>query len=176
MGSAAIALYRPYTDATKFSAIWAVVELTLSLILLQRWYHWTLRAGRRTRTTILIIVTLAALLAARFLTSPSPAQHTAERKRHLLSLYPVGITRADLQQRLEHMKLELSERRPLGGWTECLLPGVREGSLAAEQRTGKQVERCERYRGVHGLFSLSFYWFYYDQGDRVVDADWYITD
>jgi hypothetical protein len=47
----------------------------------------------------------------------------------------------------------------------------------SERRTGKSPYRVERYLAPDGWLSLCRCWFYYDESDRLLDADWvYVKD
>jgi hypothetical protein len=104
----------------------------------------------------------------------SPEQHAASRRERLLAAYPPGTTtRADVQKRWAPVKPDLSEIRPASGWSACAQPYVREHVASSEQRTGQSVYRSERYFGPDGLSGgLCYCWFYYDDQDHVVDAEW----
>jgi hypothetical protein len=103
----------------------------------------------------------------------SSEDYTAERTRQILATYPPGkATRADVQKRW-HSQPELSEARPASGWNVSTNPSVRARTLASEKRTGQAVYRCERYFGPDGWSGgLCYGWFYYDDRDYIVDAEW----
>ena len=104
----------------------------------------------------------------------TPEQYAAERRQRLLAAYPPGTTtRADVQQRWAPIHPDISETRPASGWSACPQPLVRTRVAGSEQRTGSAVFRCERYFGPDGWSGgLCYGWFYYDDRDRIVDAEW----
>ena len=105
----------------------------------------------------------------------SSESYIQKRRQQLLDLYPPGITsRSDVQARWRNIQPQFSEVRPSTGWADCRYPDSTVGQrcLAVEHRTGKEIQRCERYFGPDGLFSLCYCWFYYDSADRLVDAEW----
>jgi hypothetical protein len=98
-------------------------------------------------------------------------KETAERRQKLLATYPPGeTTRADVQKRWPYQP-DLSKVKPAGGW-ENAGAEIRARVNASELRTGLPVYRCDRYfwGGLSG--SMSYYWFYYDEKDGLVDAEW----
>jgi len=65
------------------------------------------------------------------------------------------------------------ETKPASGWGAAVHPAIRGRAAASEQRTGQVVSRCERYFGPDGSSGgLCYVWFYYDNRDHVVDAEW----
>jgi hypothetical protein len=102
----------------------------------------------------------------------SPESYVAERRERLLELYPVGTPRAQVQAKFDPIEPDFSEVRPAAGWigVERMQIGAR--ALASKQRTGKSPYRVERYLAPDGLFSLCLVWFYYDENDQFVDAEW----
>lgn len=115
--------------------------------------------GRTLTAVILLLLACAACVSA--------ATYAAQRREKLLALYPPGTTnRADVQSRFPTQP-EFSELRPDSGW----------GVEQSERRTGKSPYRVERYLAPDGWLSLCRCWFYYDESDRLVDADWvYVKD
>ena len=102
-----------------------------------------------------------------------PMRYEQIRRERLLTLYPPGTTRrSDVQARFDPLKPKLSEIRPPTGWEHCRDSYVGARSQASATRTGKAVTRCERYQAPDGVFSLCYCWFYYDEADRLVDAEW----
>ena len=113
------------------------------------------------------------------------------RRERLLAIYPPGQTsREDVRKRWQPIEPEFKATKPADGWSaeftvihrsgawESASPAVvRTYVMASEQRTGKPVESLECYVGPDGWFGLCYCWFYYDEGDQVVDAEWqYHTD
>jgi hypothetical protein len=103
----------------------------------------------------------------------SPEEYAARRRQQLLASYPPGTTtRMDVQNRWSKQP-ELSETRPASGWSGSGHPAIRVRAAASEQRTGKTVYRCERYFGPDGWSGgLCYCWYYYDDRDVIVDAEW----
>jgi hypothetical protein len=104
----------------------------------------------------------------------STEDYAAKRRQQLLTAYPPGqTTRADVQKRWFPIKPDLSETRPASGWVASTHPAVRERAVASEERTGQIVSSCERYFGPDGWSGgLCYGWFYYDDRDYIVDAEW----
>lgn len=104
--------------------------------------------------------------------------HALQRSAELRLLYPPGATaRADVQSRFGPITPNLSATRPGAGWADARPRVVGLRALESERRTGKSPSRVERYLAPDGLFSLCYCWFYYDDGDRVVDVEWqYASD
>jgi hypothetical protein len=105
--------------------------------------------------------------------SRSYSEFLEERRERLLAEYPPGeTTRADVQARFG-VKPQFLEMRPAADWSASTNRMVQEMAMRSEERTGEKVYRCELYTGPLG-FSGGLYscWFYYDERDRVVDADW----
>jgi len=128
------------------------------------------------RITLALIMLAAATLVGGC-TSSADYDPTVRRER-LLALYPPGQTsRADVQARWRPIEPEFSALRPENGWEALGRPRVCEHVAASEARTGKRVQSLECYVGPDGLFGLCYCWFYYDEGDQVLDAEWqYHTD
>jgi hypothetical protein len=103
----------------------------------------------------------------------SPEKYAEERRQRLLAANPPGkTTRTDVQKRWRSQP-DVSETRPASGWSASEDCAVREHTTASEQRTGQMVCRCERYSGPDGWSGgLCYGWFYYDNRDYVVDAEW----
>lgn len=102
----------------------------------------------------------------------------AKKKAALVAAFPVGMSRAEVHAILQgdaHSTTPVPMSvgtRPASGWVgEPPVPG---GSwcAAAEERTGRVVTSFEHCSMVDGLFSLCYYWFYYDENDTLVDVDW----
>jgi hypothetical protein len=126
---------------------------------------------RRRGPNIFSFFAIALLLV--FNACTSLEQDVARRRHELLAAYPPGITtRAKVQKRWSPIQAGFSERRPDLGWDGCPSALVRARVAASEQRTGHNIYLCERYfwPGLSG--SLSYYWFYYDDRDYLVDAEW----
>jgi hypothetical protein len=131
----------------------------------------TTLAVNHTRTLILLCSALC--LGLTLGGCASPEEYAAKRRQQLLTHYPPGkTTRADVQKRWA-VRPEFSETRPASGWTGSTHPAIRARAVASEQRTGQMVSRCERYLGPDGWSGgLCYCWFYYDDRDCVVDAEW----
>jgi hypothetical protein len=123
------------------------------------------------RHLILLCATLC--LGMTFGGCVSPEKYAAKRRQPLLALYPPGkTTRAEVQDRMGTQP-ELSEMRPAAGWSGSAHPAIRERAAASEQCIGMVVYRCERYFGPDGWSGgLCYGWFYYDDRDIIVDAEW----
>jgi len=107
----------------------------------------------------------------------SASTYAAQRREKLLALYPPGTTsRADVQARFSTQP-EFSELRPDSGWSNDRIALIVSMVEQSERRTGKSPYRVERYLAPDGWLSLCRCWFYYDESDRLVDADWvYVKD
>lgn len=98
-------------------------------------------------------------------------EKTQKRTARLLQTFPPGTTtRAEVQARFGSQKPEVSKVRPQTGWVSLADRDLGEKCLDSERRTGKQVNRCDRYLWRSGLFEVGHYWFYYDADDRLTDA------
>jgi ABC-type phosphate/phosphonate transport system substrate-binding protein len=126
----------------------------------------------KTRTLALLCCAVWGVITLGGCTSPE--QHAAARRERLLTVYPLSTTtHADVQKRWSPVEADLSETRPASGWGACTQRLVREHVTTSEQRTGQTVYRCERYLGADGLSGgLCYSWFYYDNKDHLVDAEW----
>jgi hypothetical protein len=105
----------------------------------------------------------------------SPERYTQRRTEKLQAMYPAGTDRTDVEKRFEPLKPQISETRPGAGWDAfSKYPGMIPHITAVEQRSGKTVNRCDRYSAPDGFLSMSlcFAWFYYDAQDKVVEAEW----
>ena len=114
------------------------------------------------------------------------------RRQRLLELYPPGqTTRAQVQEKFSNYKMsQLSAIRTESGWNyeqqgvqarAMNDASIRSGVRASENRTGKEVYRCDCYWSpdprASSPASLCFCWFYYDQHDILLDAEWqYASD
>jgi hypothetical protein len=100
------------------------------------------------------------------------------RRQRLLEIYPPQqASREDVQQHWQPTNPEFTALWPPGGWADLDRPRVRQHIAASEQRTGRPVQRVDCYVGPDGMFGLCYCWFYYDEHDKVVDAEWqYHTD
>jgi hypothetical protein len=113
------------------------------------------------------------LLCIALIGCASTQQNGAERRQKLLEMYPPGsTTRADVQNKWGANHCDFSVTRPTEGWRVYNNDYVRARVENSEQRTGKPVYRCERYMGPDGFLSLACCWYYYDEQDRLVDAEW----
>jgi len=128
----------------------------------------------RRLSTMRICTVISVLFCVMLIGCTSPEQYAAQRRQKLLAIYPPGTTtRADVQKRWASRQPDLSETRPTAGWTACARPLARVRVMGSEQRTGSPVYRCERYFGPDGWSGgLCWCWFYYDDRDRVIDAEW----
>jgi hypothetical protein len=104
----------------------------------------------------------------------TPEQYAAQRRQRLLAAYPPGTTtRADVQKRWSPTQPDISETRPASGWSASPQPFARARVAASEQRTSSTVYSCDRYFGPDGRSEgLCWCWFYYDDRERLVDAEW----
>jgi hypothetical protein len=132
-----------------------------------------MRSKRRSLTRSHVLFFLAACVGTAIGCGSSPEAYANERRQRLLAIYPPGKTsRADVQAKWP-VQPEISEARPAGGWSACAHAAIRERAATSERRTGRTVERCERYFGPDGISgSLCYVWFYYDERDDLVDAEW----
>jgi hypothetical protein len=111
------------------------------------------------------------------------ASSVAERRQVLLKLYPPGqATRTDVAEAYAPYWKPREEQtghhlwqRPTTGWSNHDVTYVRDYAIASESRTGKQVYAVEQYSGPSGysLFGLCHCFYYYDERDVLVDADWF---
>lgn len=124
-------------------------------------------------TRKLMLLCSALCLGVVFGGCTSPEQYAAKLRQRLLASYPPGATtRADVQNRWRKPP-ELAETRPATDWNRSAHLAIRVHATASEQRTGETVYRCERYFGPDGWSGgLCYCWFYYDDHDRIVDAEW----
>lgn len=104
-------------------------------------------------------------------------RYQEERNARLRAAYPAGIPRMVVHAKLTtesgvEMVPVLSGVRPETGW--ATVPQVPGGNwcLRAEERTKQTITSFERYSRADGMFSLCYYWFYYNRGDSLVDAEW----
>ena len=119
----------------------------------------------------IIAVFALALLAAGGCASAET--HAQKRRAELLATYPVGTTtRADVLRAWHYAEPELIERRPKAGWDKSHNSMVAQRCIASERRTGKRVDRVDRYSAPDGMFSICYQWFYYDAAEHLVDVDW----
>lgn len=127
-----------------------------------------------TFTRILSLLCCAICLSITFTSCATREEYAAKRRQQLLAAYPPGkTTRADVQKRWSPIKPDLSETRPASGWVASTHLAVRERAVASEQRAGQIVSSCERYFGPDGWSGgLCYGWFYYDDRDYIVDAEW----
>ena len=100
----------------------------------------------------------------------SSESHAAARRQRLLEFYPPGTSRAQVLGQFGS-RPQFSEVRPVTGWTNSeTVVGAK--ALASERRTGHLPGRVEGYLAPDGWFSLCFCWFFYDEADMLVDAEW----
>jgi hypothetical protein len=129
----------------------------------------------RLPTSLAAFVTIAVVVAG--CTSSADYDPKVRRER-LLAIYPPGQTmREDVQKKWAPIKPEFTAVRPSDGWESLDEPRVRTRVASSERRTGRAVWRVDCYVGPDGLLGLCYCWFYYNEADRVVDAEWqYHTD
>jgi len=109
------------------------------------------------RLVLAALVVLAACASA--------DEYAAERRVRLLELHPPGTPRAQIHKEFGGTEPEFSLTRPEAGWRTFESATIGARALA------------ERWFMPDGFFSLCYVWFYYDDDDRVVDAEWqYHTD
>ena len=102
----------------------------------------------------------------------SAEKEWADRREKLLVLYPPGkTTRADVQAKFKSTP-EFSLVRPEGGWATLEQAVIADHILSSQQRVGTMVTRCERYLAPDGFLGLCNCWFYYDDRDILLDAEW----
>jgi hypothetical protein len=94
------------------------------------------------------------------------------RRERLLALYPLGTTSREDVHRKWGYAPHFSIVRPDDGWTSLDRIGIRNHVLNAQLRVNHPVFRCERFVGSDGLMSLCQCWFYFDETDTLVDAEW----
>src|SRR5688572_4390644 len=128
---------------------------------------------KREKIVVLLFCSLPlALMVASYLPS-GEYRFNEKRRQRLLEMYPPGrATRADVHRKWERTRWEVSEPRPVSGWTALTNAWIRTRALNSEQRTGKTVHLVESQLAPDGLFSLCVCWFYYDDKDRIVDVEW----
>jgi hypothetical protein len=127
------------------------------------------RVSKSSLFTIIVLLVFDGCISS----EKSFEKYVAERNQQVLAAYPPGVTtRAKVQESWSHSHPDFSELRPDLGWDACPSALVRARVAASEQRSGQSIYRCERYfwAGLSG--SLSYYWFYYDDRDYLVDAEW----
>ena len=122
-----------------------------------------------------VAIVIAAALA--FVGCGSMEEYAAKRREQLLAGYPLGkTTRAEVDERLR--PADFSGLRPANGWLVFTPKFVADHIQVSEQRTGSSVFRFDRYLVPDGWSGgLCHLWFYYDEQDKLVDAEWkYHTD
>jgi hypothetical protein len=119
---------------------------------------------------ILLFDTLLMLSMSAGCVSHDPAT----RRQQLLELYPPGVTSLnDVHSKWQPASPLISAIRPADDWPALANTYVRDHALAAQRRTDQPVFRCEMFRGADGLSGgLCRCWFYYDQNEMLVDAEW----
>jgi hypothetical protein len=126
-------------------------------------------------TALAALLVLAALVA--LAACASADEYAAERRVRLLELHPPGTPRAQIHKEFGGTEPDFSLTRPEAGWRTFESATIGARALASVKRTGEAVARVERWYMPDGFFSLCYVWFYYDDDDRVVDAEWqYHTD
>jgi len=98
-------------------------------------------------------------------------EKTQKRTADLLHSFPPGTTRATVQARFGSDQPDISKVCPATGWASFYDRSIGEKCQNSERRTGKQVNRCDRYAWRSGMFDAGHYWFYYDDADRLTDAE-----
>jgi len=121
---------------------------------------------------------LTALVALLVLAAcASSEEYAAERRERLLELHPPGTPRAKIHEEFGGSEPEFSYPRPEAGWRAFEPAAIGARVLASVKRTGESVARVERWFMPDGFLSLCYVWFYFDENDRLVDAEWqYHTD
>jgi hypothetical protein len=147
-------------------------RLTLSLVFNKKrrsWLVWTVLVGSG--------VTLAGCFsAARY--EEDLRQREQKHHQELLAAFPPEkTTRADVQKGLEPSTPDVVLIRVADDWSMnesgFNKPYFQERIAATEQRTRHTVFRCEHYLMPTGLSGgLCVYWFYYDDRERLIDAEW----
>jgi len=120
---------------------------------------------------------VAAVVGMAFVSCGSMENYAAKRREQLLADYDLGkTTRAEIDGRWKHA--DLRGVRPTNGWVAFAPKFVGDRMRASEQRTGRAVYGFDRYMVPDGWSGgLCNLWFYYDEQDKLVDADWeYHTD
>ncbi len=115
------------------------------------------------------LVVLAALCGCRSVDPES-------RRQRLLEFYPPGsTTRAKVHE--DFTGPDLEGARPTEGWAAFEFASLGASLEERERAAGKSIARFERYFAADGFMGLCWYWFYFDENDRLVDAAWqYHTD
>jgi hypothetical protein len=95
-----------------------------------------------------------------------------DRRKWVVEHYPPGqLTHAQLRERMRG-EPEQQWDRPDAGWVSDGRAGAGDRALAAESRSGAQVQHVERYLQPDPPFGLYLAWFFFDVDDRYVDADY----
>ncbi|MDD3276299.1 MAG: hypothetical protein PHP93_04530 [Kiritimatiellales bacterium] len=105
-------------------------------------------------------------------------QYIVNKHQMLLDAYPPGMTsRSEVAARWSPVLPDLSMERPVDGWTVKKEPFIAQRLDAIEKKTNRIVARFDRYYGVDGFLSLCRCWFFFDENDRLIDAEWqYVSD
>lgn len=99
----------------------------------------------------------------------------AERHQRIVTTFPLQTTTRDDVTRRVATHADFSRERPSTGWSADDAVGQR--CLAQERRNVARVHRVDRYLLPEGIFSLGYYWFYFDSDDHLIDAEWqYASD
>jgi len=102
----------------------------------------------------------------------SDQQHAAERTARLRDMYPAGMSREEVRAKWGGTKPDFSASRAANGWESEPNQYLANKLKAVEARTGKKVEYVERYWGADGWMSLCNCWYFYDSGNKLIDAEW----
>ena len=98
-----------------------------------------------------------------------------DARQELLQQIPVGaLSRSEVHAREDGAEPSNAWQRPPEGWSDDEY-GYNAWCRRSESRTGTQVARAERYLHPRGVFGLSYWWYFYDADDRLVDVDWQWT-
>lgn len=112
------------------------------------------------------------LLAFCFAGCTSYEVHAARRSEELRRIYPIGITRSDVQNKWGASRPDFTALRPAGGWESEPDRFISKQLLLVESRTKKDVIRVDRYWGADGFMSLCYCWYYFDSEEKLVDVEW----
>ena len=91
-------------------------------------------------------------------------------RQHALESYPLGTPRDAARSHFEGPP-DLSATRPADGWASLPDASLRARALESEARTGRAPHHLERDFPLDGPTAFVWVWLYYDDGDRVADAD-----
>jgi hypothetical protein len=122
----------------------------------------------------------ASILLAALLVAGCASREGYARKRTagLLAVYPPKVTTsAEVNSKWLGLEPEITAVCPTNGWQNIIPPYVGARCLAVERRTGQHVYRCDRMPDIETSGVLGHCWFYFDDANRLIDAEWrYATD